>query len=57
MRVVGNLFLILIFITGSYSCDYEPTDLVTLAVYPDSVINDIADHPLGITLNLSLIHI
>ena len=51
MRVVGNLFLILIFITGSYSCDYEPTDIVTLAVYPDSVINDIADHPLGINLN------
>ncbi|WP_303010509.1 hypothetical protein [uncultured Bacteroides sp.] len=51
MKTTGKLFLILVLITGIHSCRRELPDVATLAVYPDSVINDVSNHPLGINLN------
>ncbi|MFC4675070.1 hypothetical protein ACFO6W_15320 [Dysgonomonas termitidis] len=46
-----NLLWMLIIIWGLSSCNREPAGIVTLNIYPDSIINDVSNHPIGINLN------
>lgn len=51
MRDAYKLICIFAFMAGISSCHKDPLDVITLTIYPDSVVNDLSNHPLGINLN------
>ena len=49
-----HLYIVLIEVlslSGFQSCDFSPDNVTVVRIYPDSVLSDIANHPIGINVN------